>query len=69
MNSADYNYTYENADEFQTFPTLAVVLAHRGELSMLSVEGMPKFNPMMLLHGEEKVEMYAPIEVDSTVEV
>jgi peroxisomal enoyl-CoA hydratase 2 len=46
---------------------LAVVLAHRADITKLSVPGVPKFNPMMLLHGEEKVENYSPIEVDTTV--
>ena len=69
MNAADYNFTYENAENFQTFPTIAVVLQGRGEVSIINVDGIPKFNPMMLLHGEEKVEMYSPIEVDTTLVV
>ena len=35
----------------------------------MKIPGMPDFNPMRLLHGEEKVEMYSPIEIDSTVVV
>ena len=62
-----YNFTYENAEDFKAFPTVAVVLAHRGDLAAMSIPGVPEFNPMMLLHGEEKVEVYAPIEVDTTV--
>jgi hypothetical protein len=46
---------------------LAVVLAHRGSIEDLSIPGVPEFNPMMLLHGEEKVEVYKPIDVDSIV--
>jgi len=42
-------------------------LAHRADITKLTVPGVPKFNPMMLLHGEEKVETYSPIEVDTTV--
>ena len=43
-------------------------MAHR-KTGMLDIPGVPKFNPMMLLHGEEKVEVYSPIQVDSTVVV
>jgi len=68
MNAADYDFTYENAENFQSFPTIAVILAH-SSTAMLDIPGVPKFNPMMLLHGEEKVEVYSPIAVDSTVVV
>ena len=69
MNASHFNFTYENADEFQSFPTIAVVMGHRGDLADLKVPGVPDFNPLMILHGEEKVEMYSPIEQDTTVVV
>ena len=62
-----YNFTYENADEFQSFPTMAVVVAHKLSLGALRIAGVPKFNPMMLLHGEESCEMFKPIEPGMTV--
>ena len=67
LNKDHYNFCYENADDFQAFPTVAVVLAHRqfGELD--TIPGVPKFNKMMLLHGEEKVEVISPIEADTVV--
>lgn len=46
-----------------------MVLAHRSGEALLSIPGIPEFNPMMLLHGEEKVEIFEPIAVDSTVVV
>ena len=67
MNKAHYNFTYENAADFSAFPTVALIIGHRGDLGALSIPGMPEFNPMMLLHGEEKVEVYSPIECDTTV--
>ena len=33
MNEKHYRYTYENADEFGTFPTMAVVVGHRGAMA------------------------------------
>ena len=65
MNAADFKFSYENADDFQTFPTIPVIMS-KGILK-LKIPGVPKFKMMMLLHGEEKVEFLSPIPVDSTV--
>lgn len=64
MNKEHYRFTYENADEFQTFPTHSVVVCHRGPFADgdFSIPGIPAFNPMMLLHGEESVTFEKPIE-------
>ena len=69
MNTDDFNFTYENADEFQSFPTIGVVMAHRGAISNAGFSGIgiPSFNPMMILHGEEKIEIVSPIEAGTTV--
>ena len=67
MHKPDYNFTYESADEFQSFPTIGVVVSHRGALFGEPIPGMPAFNPMMLLHGEESLEIMKPIEPDSVV--
>ena len=69
MKSEHYNFTYEHAGDFGAFPTMAVVVGHRADLATFEVPGMPKFNPMMLLHGEERVEMISPIECDTTLVV
>jgi acyl dehydratase len=67
LNKEHYNFSYENADDFQAFPTIAVVLGHRGGAGLMEIPGIPEFNPMSLLHGEERVEIFSPIEVDTTV--
>jgi len=69
MNKEHYDFTYENAEDFKAFPTIAVVIGHRTFGNLSSIPGIPAFNPMMLLHGEEKVEVYGAIDVDSTVVV
>lgn len=69
LKAEHFNFTYERADEFQSFPTMGVVVAHRMTLDKLKVDGMPRFNPMMLLHGEESCEIFKPIEPDTTVVV
>merc|ERR1711957_1112921 len=64
MNEEHFRYTYEHDDNFSPFPTMAVVVGHAGEVGMgnFDIEGMPKFNPMMILHGEESVYFIKPIE-------
>jgi peroxisomal enoyl-CoA hydratase 2 len=63
MNEDHYQWTYENADNFGVFPTNAVTVAHRGPMSkgVFEIQGMPEFNPMMLLHGEESVTFVKPL--------
>ena len=65
MNKAHYNFSYENGEEFQSFPTMNVIIAHRMSLEDLSIPGVPAFNPMMLLHGEESLEVFKSIEADT----
>ena len=42
-----------------------VIIAHRMSLEDLSIPGVPAFNPMMLLHGEESLEVFKAIEADT----
>ena len=67
MNKSHYNYTYENAEEFKSFPTMNVIVGHRGGIESLQIPGVPAFNPMLLLHGEETLEIYQEIQPDSTL--
>ena len=51
---------------------MPVVIAHRGggfTGANVDIPGLPKFNPMNLLHGEETLEVFNPIEPDTTVVV
>ena len=61
LNKGHYNFSYENAEEFQSFPTIPVVIAHKN-FDLIRGPGIPDFNPMMVLHGEEAIEMFKPIE-------
>ena len=64
MNEGHYRYTYELADEFTCFPTNAVTIAHSGPWTEgdFDIPGMPEFNPMKLLHGEESVIVHKPLK-------
>ena len=63
MNEDDLRYTYELKEDFTVFPTAGttflLISAVFGPLT--ECPGMPNFNPMMLLHGEQKIELYKPI--------
>ena len=63
MNANHYKFSYENAEEFQAFPTNAVTVCHRGPFADgdFDIPGVPAFNPMMLLHGEEEATFFKPL--------
>ena len=62
LNKSHFKFTYENDENFQAFPTNAVVINHRFADKVFSIPGFPDFNPMMLLHGEEHLEILGKIE-------
>ena len=46
---------------------MPVVIGHKISADFFNIPGVPTFNPMMLLHGDEKVEIISPVEPDSTL--
>ena len=38
-------------------------MAHRNIPQFIGSPGFPRFNPMMILHGEEHLEIYKPIQL------
>ena len=68
MNDKHYKFTYENAEDFGAFPTQAVVVCHKGPFADgdFDVPGIPKFNPMALLHGEEGLTIYKALQPGKT---
>jgi len=69
MNREHFKFTYENDENFQAFSTMPSVIAHRVSELMFSIPGFPKFNPMMLLYGEENIEIIKPITSDIKLRV
>src|SRR2546423_2950390 len=59
----ELGYTYENAD-LRTLPTFGVIPAFPALMGMGSVMS---FNPMMLLHGEQKLVLHKPIPTSGKV--
>lgn len=59
MNEVELPFTYELSDEFRVFPTFGCVLPKIDIFKALtSCPGLPNFNPMMLLHGEQRFESF-----------
>lgn len=66
MNDAELPFTYELHEDFRIFPTFACTLTKLDILKALtSCPGLPSFNPMMLLHGEQRFESYRALVPDS----
>ena len=53
----DLPLVYENSDQFQLLPTFGVVLGLSAEQPWDAGKVMPNYNPMMLLHGEQYLEV------------
>lgn len=61
LKEADFKYTYEMSDNFTVFPTFGTCFHRVNLIGMVSdAPGFPKFNPALLLHAEQKLEMIAP---------
>lgn len=60
-------FGYENADYFGAFPTNSLVVCHRGPFAAgdFDIPGIPPFNPMQLLHGEETITIEKPLKHDT----
>jgi len=63
---AELEFTTENTKDVaqQVLPTMAVVLGVGGTGAMANIGS---FNPAMLVHGEQGIELFGPLPVDGTV--
>ncbi|KAL0055576.1 hypothetical protein WJX82_002025 [Trebouxia sp. C0006] len=52
-------FVYENDCDFAALPSFAVVAVHKARLQYQDL--LPNFDPRMLLHGEQYVEVFCPL--------
>lgn len=67
LNEEEFRFTYEMDEDYTTFPTISVLALKTFVQEMFYTPGLPQFNIMMLLHGEQIVESFKPIAPGSTV--
>ncbi|KXN74639.1 peroxisomal hydratase-dehydrogenase-epimerase-like protein, partial [Conidiobolus coronatus NRRL 28638] len=63
----ELNYVYENDDSLLPLPTFPVIHALGAATEVDFSEAIPEFNPMMLLHGEQYVEIFKPLPAEGTL--
>jgi len=66
LNKDHFRFTYENDENFGSFPTIANALSIANFDKFADYKGFPKFDMNKLLHGEEEITILKPVKGDGT---
>jgi acyl dehydratase len=68
LNKKHFKFTYELAEDFSVFPTYPAVFPINDSAELFAnCKGIPEFNFMTLLHGEEWIEFHKPLPTSGQV--
>jgi NAD(P)-dependent dehydrogenase (short-subunit alcohol dehydrogenase family)/acyl dehydratase len=63
LDSSELSFVYENHENFQALPTFGITFPFALMGQLIGAPGL-KFNPMLLLHGEQNLRIVNPIPVE-----
>ena len=66
LNRDHFKFTYENDSEFTVFPTIADAYTVKNFGKFSTTPGFPKIDLNMILHAEDKIEVYKPMKPDGS---
>jgi len=69
LDESDLMFTYELDQDFRVFPTIGATFLEIEKVfgPLANCPGIPKFNPMMILHGEHKIEVFKPVSPNTKI--
>lgn len=71
LDQKELDFTYEGSENFRAAPTFPLAIGDSAMIfgMLVACPGLPEFNPMMLLHGEQKVDLFRPMPTSGTITV